>query len=156
MSPFCPPFSPSAIGELPHDIRRRFALYDSCEHDAAAVLLDDVLFHYFVNFSIGTFHVHVWFDLCEPCVRGGLTEDEHCIYGLEGCYELRALKLGIDGAGGTFVGADGGVGIDTYDKYVAMSLCFLKVAHVAHMKDIEAAVGGHDGLFCCLCRLCES
>lgn len=62
----------------------------------------------------------------------------------EGSKDFGAVGFGIDGAGGAFEAADGGIVIEADEEEVAEGAGGLEVADVAGVEEVEAAVGGDE------------
>lgn len=63
------------------------------------------------------------------------------IDGAEGAEDAGAVVFGIDGPGGAFETADGGVGVDGDGEDVAEVAGAREVVDVAGVEDVEAAIG---------------
>jgi hypothetical protein len=71
----------------------------------------------------------------------GVFEDGDGIDTAQGGDDFGAIEFGVDGAVGTFEGADGGVGIDGDDKGIPERAGLLQVAHMSGVQEVKATVG---------------
>src|SRR5208337_390793 len=95
---------------------------------------------------VRAFCVNVRTDIFEQGFDIGLCEEHHEIDIAQRGYQLRAGLFVENGPARPLQAADAGVRIDRYNQNIAFAFCPGKIADVAHMQRIEAAVGQHDSL----------
>jgi hypothetical protein len=72
---------------------------------------------------------------------GGLVEDGDVVHATQGSNYLGTLVAQHDGAAWTLVASRRGVRVDAYDEYITQGAGSFKISHMAHVKDVESAVG---------------
>ena len=93
---------------------------------------------------IGAFGVDVGLEFAQQRIYVELVENDDVIHGAKSGYQRGAGAFGEDGAAVALQFPCAGIGIDSYDEQIAFGARRLQIADVAHVQQIENAVGEND------------
>src|SRR5216683_1066008 len=95
---------------------------------------------------VGAFDVDIGAQRLQQGFHVRLVKDGDVVHGAEGSHQFRARILRQNRPARTFEGPFTGIGIDRNDEDISFPASALEIAHMARVKQVEAAVREHDPL----------
>ena len=125
-------------------IARRMVLRIADDGDANAEQRGEVAFGNRFGGVVGAFGVHVRLEFAQQRIHVELVENHHVVDAAERRDQRRPRAFGENGAAFAFQLPRARVGIDSHHENIALGARRLQIAHVAHVKQVEHAVGEND------------
>src|SRR3954470_10892550 len=134
----------SARCHFSDQIRRRIAGRKLHQDDDAATRLDGIATDDILRSPVGTLDQNVRLETPDDLGGRLFVKDGDCVNALERHQDFGALALGCDWALWPFVPSNGPVRVESDDECVPKRACFLQIADMARVKQVEDAVGEYD------------
>ncbi|OGJ94640.1 MAG: hypothetical protein A2487_15340 [Candidatus Raymondbacteria bacterium RifOxyC12_full_50_8] len=87
--------------------------------------------------------MHIRPDLRKEAYRVSFVKNENQVDRLKTGQNSGPVCLRVKGPSLPFQGTNRGIAVDAHNEHVAHGLCLFEVTHMAGMKNVKTAIGGH-------------